>query len=97
MLTMTRLESIPYVAMKAGLPWDYDGTPMVTDVMGDETCRNLARELGRRNSGFMQLSRATVDPFHDLKEVETLAELSHRPLLFQALMSFDRERKSIGF
>jgi hypothetical protein len=26
---------------------------MVTDVMGDETCRNLARELGRRNSGFI--------------------------------------------
>src|SRR5436853_3164667 len=42
---------------------DYDGTPMVTDVMGDETCRNLARELGRRNSGFMQMSMATADPF----------------------------------
>ena len=24
---------------------DYDGSPMVTDVMGDKTCRNLAREL----------------------------------------------------
>jgi N-acyl-D-amino-acid deacylase len=175
MLTMTRLECIPYASMKAGLPWDwvtfpqfldslerqpkginllpcvplgplitwvigsaeeaksraptaleereivrlfneamdaggcgwsaqrlhpdgpvsvqrdYDGTPMVTDVMGDETCRNLARELGRRNSGFMQLSMATADPFHDLKEVETLAELSRRPLLYQALISFDRE------
>ena len=175
MLTMTRLEAIPYASMKAGLPWDwvtfpqfldslerqpkgvnllpcvplgplitwvigspeeakhrapteveereivrlfseamdaggcgwsaqrlhpdgpvciqrdYDGTPMVTDVMGDQTCRNLARELGRRNSGFMQLSMATADPFHDLKEVETLAELSRRPLLYQALMAFDRE------
>jgi N-acyl-D-amino-acid deacylase len=175
MLTMTRLECIPYASMKAGLPWDwvtfpqfldslerqpkginllpcvplgplitwvigsaeeaksraptaveereivrlfneamdaggcgwsaqrlhpdgpvsvqrdYDGTPMVTDVMGDETCRNLARELGRRNSGFMQLSMATADPFHDLKEIETLAELSRRPLLYQALISFDRE------
>jgi N-acyl-D-amino-acid deacylase len=175
MLTMTRLECIPYASMKAGLPWDwvtfpqfldslerqpkginllpcvplgplitwvigspeeakhraptateereivrlfneamdaggcgwsaqrlhpdgpvclqrdYDGTPMVTDVMGDETCRNLARELGRRNSGFMQLSMATADPFHDLKEIETLAELSRRPLIHQALISFDRE------
>jgi len=70
---------------------DYDGTPMVTDVMGDETCRNLARELGRRNSGFIQLSMATADPFHDLKEIETLAELSRRPLIYQALISFDRE------
>jgi N-acyl-D-aspartate/D-glutamate deacylase len=175
MLTMTRLESIPYASMKAGLPWDwvtfpefldslerlpkginllpcvpigpiitwvlgtpeeakhrvptateereivrlfnhamdvggwgwsaqrlhpsgpvcvqrdYDGTPMVTDLMGDETCRNLARELGNRNSGFMQLSMATEDPFHDLKEIETLAELSGRPLIYQALMSFDRD------
>jgi N-acyl-D-amino-acid deacylase len=175
MLTMTRLESIPYASMKAGLPWDwitfpqfldslerqplgvnllpcvplgplitwvmgspeeakertptaaeereivrlfseamdaggcgwsaqrlhpsgpvciqrdYDGTPMVTDVMGDETCRNLARELGRRNSGFMQLSMATDDPFRDLQEIEKLADLSRRPLLYQALVSFDRE------
>ena len=70
---------------------DYDGTPMVTDVMGDQTCRNLARELGRRNSGFIQLSMATADPFHDLNEIETLAELSRRPLIYQALISFDRE------
>jgi N-acyl-D-amino-acid deacylase len=70
---------------------DYDGTPMVTDVMGDETCRNLARELGRRNAGFMQLSMATADPFHDLKEIEALAEISGRPLIYQALISFDRE------
>jgi len=175
MLTMTRLESIPYASMKAGMPWDwvtfpqfldslerqpkglnllpcvplgplitwvigspeeakqraptaleeqeivrlfneamdaggcgwsaqrlppdgpvsfqrdYDGTPMVTDVMGDQTCRNLARELGRRNSGFMQLAMATADAFHDLKEVEALAELSRRPLIYQTLMAFDRE------
>jgi len=75
----------------ASVQRDYDGTPMVTDVMGDETCRNLARELGRRNSGFMQLTMATEDPFHDLKEIEMLAELSGRPLLYQALMAFDRE------
>ncbi|HLW70576.1 MAG TPA: amidohydrolase family protein [Candidatus Binataceae bacterium] len=175
MLTMTRVEAIPYASMKAGLPWDwvtfpqfldslerrpkgvnlqacvplsplitwvmgspeeakqrtptaaeereivrlfnqamdagacgwsaqrlhpagpvclqrdYDGTPMVTDVMGDEICRTLARELSRRNAGFIQLSMATADPFHDLKEIETLAELSRRPLLYQALLSFDRE------
>ena len=175
MLTMTRLESIPYASMKAGLPWDwvsfpqfldslertpkgvnlmacvplgplitwvmgspeeaklrtptaaeereivrlfkeamdaggcgwsaqrlppdgpgclqrdYDGTPMVTDVMGDQTCRNLASELGRRNSGFMQLTMATADSVHDLGEIEVLAELSRRPMLYQALMAFDRE------
>ena len=58
---------------------DYDGTPMVTDVMGDQTCRNLARELGRRNSGFMQLSMATADPFHDLKEIESAGRTEPAP------------------
>jgi hypothetical protein len=64
---------------------------MVTDLMGDQTCRNLARELGRRNSGFMQISIATADSFHDLKELETLSELSRRPVIYQSLVAFDRE------
>jgi N-acyl-D-aspartate/D-glutamate deacylase len=39
----------------------------------------------------MQLTMATADPFHDLQEIEKLAELSGRPLLYQALVAFDRE------
>src|SRR5208282_220822 len=137
MLTMTRVEAIPYASMKAGLPWDwvsfpefldsidrrpkginilpyvplaplltwvmgmeqaksrkptdaetremcrllneamdaggcgfsaqrlhpdsggavqrdYDGTPMVTDVMHNDTAIALARVLGERNEGFIQ-------------------------------------------
>ena len=34
---------------------------------------------------------ATADPFHNLKELEMLAELSRRPLIYQALVAFDRE------
>jgi N-acyl-D-amino-acid deacylase len=70
---------------------DYDGTPMVTDLMGDEIFRTLACELGRRNRGFIELSMATADPAHDLREAEILAESSGRPLVYQVLLSFDRE------
>ena len=35
---------------------DYDGTPMVSDLMTDDTCYALARVLGRRNEGFMQMT-----------------------------------------
>jgi N-acyl-D-aspartate/D-glutamate deacylase len=47
--------------------------------------------LGRRNAGFMELSMATADPLHDLKEIEMLAELSQRPIIYQVLIAFDRE------
>ena len=35
---------------------DYDGTPMATDVMHDETCRVLAAVLAERNEGFIQMT-----------------------------------------
>ena len=35
---------------------DYDGTPMVTDLMHDETALALASVLGERNEGFIQMS-----------------------------------------
>ena len=39
----------------AAVQRDYDGTPMPTDVMHDETCRELAGVLAERNDGFMQM------------------------------------------
>src|SRR5437660_1075104 len=33
---------------------DYDGTPMVTDIMHNETALGFARVLAERNEGFMQ-------------------------------------------
>jgi N-acyl-D-amino-acid deacylase len=35
---------------------DFDGTPMVTDIMHDETALALARVLGERNEGFIQMT-----------------------------------------
>jgi len=172
MLTMTRVEAIPYASMKAGLPWDwetfpqfldsidrrskainilpyvsasplltwvmgveeakkrppteeeerelcrlldeamdagacgwsaqrldpngpaciqrdYDGTPMVSDLMADETCHAFARVLGRRNEGFMQMTLVSADFAHDMREFEKLAELSGRPILFNVIQPRD--------
>ncbi|MCH2171898.1 amidohydrolase family protein [Myxococcota bacterium] len=65
---------------------DYDGTPMVTDVMHHETCIELARILGRRNEGFIQMTLYSEDRKRDLREYEELAEVSGRPVLFNNLV-----------
>src|SRR5438309_7024067 len=41
---------------------DYDGSPMVTDTMGDEDIFNLARVSRDRDEGFMELNQATDPP-----------------------------------
>ena len=172
MLTMTRVEAIPYASMKAGLPWDwvtfpefldsidrrpkginilpyvplaplltwvmgmeeakkrkptdaetremcrllneamdaggcgfsaqrihpdsggavqrdYDGTPMVTDVMHNDTAVALARVLGERNEGFIQMVYATGHPKSDFRHFEQLAEVSGRPILWNAISPDD--------
>jgi N-acyl-D-amino-acid deacylase len=172
MLTMTRVEAIPYASMKAGLPWDwttfpefldsidrrpkainmlpyvpvspllvwvmgleaaktrpptereereicrlldeamdagacgwsaqrldpngpacvqrdYDGSPMVSDVMSDETCLAMARVLGRRNEGFVQMTLVSADPKKDAAHYEKIAELSGRPILYNVIQPRD--------
>lgn len=173
MLTMTRTEAIPYVSMKAGMPWDwvtfpefldsverhpkgvnllpfvplapvmiwtmglegaksgrlpteaetsemcrilheamdhgacgwsaqrlgrnsvqadYDGTPMVTDIMADETALALARVLGQRNEGFIQMTYVPDasqyegdQQAHAERHFEELAEVAGRPILYNAV------------
>lgn len=69
---------------------DYDGTPMVTDVMSDETCLALARVLGERNEGFIQMTLSSDDHKHDFQHHEELAEISGRPILYNAVLFNDR-------
>jgi N-acyl-D-aspartate/D-glutamate deacylase len=69
---------------------DYDGGPMVTDVMHDATAIALAEVLAERNQGFMQMALATADGAHDFAHLEALAELSGRPLLYNVVQSFVR-------
>src|SRR6202790_4184194 len=65
---------------------DFDGSPMVTDTMCDEDILNLARVLRRRDEGFMEITQGTGDARVDLGFVETLADESQRPILWQAII-----------
>jgi N-acyl-D-aspartate/D-glutamate deacylase len=70
---------------------DYDGTPMVTDVMHDETCEVFADVLAKRNAGFTQLAISTGDIERDRAHAERLATISGRPLLWNVIQAFDQK------
>jgi N-acyl-D-amino-acid deacylase len=70
---------------------DHDGTPMVTDVMHDETCEALAGVLGRRNAGFMQMTISSGSYWHDRAHMERLATISGRPLLWNVVQAYDHK------
>jgi len=60
---------------------DFDGTPMPSDVMWPETLEVLARVLGERGEGFIEMSAATLPR----ERWERIAELSGAPLIYQAM------------
>ena len=69
---------------------DFDGSPMNTDVMHDETCLEMARVLGERGEGFQELTLASWDPKKDADHFEKIAEISGRPIMYEALVTNDR-------
>ncbi|SRR5579875_326206 len=69
---------------------DYDATPMNTDIMHDETCIEMARVLGERGEGFQELTLSTWNPKQDALFFEKLAEISGRPIMFEAVATQDR-------
>ncbi|MCH7476851.1 MAG: amidohydrolase family protein [SAR324 cluster bacterium] len=73
----------------AAVQRDYDGTPMPTDVMHDDTCRELAKVLGRRNEGFMQMLLITGENRRDQQFYEEMAEISGRPMIMNVVQAFD--------
>ena len=73
----------------ANVQVDFDGTPMPTDVMHDETCIEFARVLAHRNQGVMQLTMTSSDFAADRNHMEQLAEISGRPVLFNVIQAFD--------
>ena len=72
----------------AALQRDWDGTPMPTDMMNDETCRVFARVLAERNQGVQQMTVTTADVKHDMSVMEELAAISGRPLLHNVIQAF---------
>ncbi|MSR15318.1 MAG: aminoacylase [Gammaproteobacteria bacterium] len=64
---------------------DYDGTPMVTDIMSNATCLAFAEVLRKRGEGHIQITQAQDDIREDLVFVEKLAEVSGTPVLFNVV------------
>ena len=73
----------------AAVQRDFDGTPMPTDVMHDDTCRELAKVLGQRNEGFIQMLLVSGDNTRDRAFYEELATISGRPVLMNVIQAFD--------
>ncbi|MCC6436493.1 MAG: amidohydrolase family protein [Acidimicrobiales bacterium] len=72
----------------AAVQRDWDGTPMPTDMMNDETCRVFARVLAERNQGVQQMTLTTDDVKHDMALLEELASLAGRPMLHNVIQAF---------
>ncbi|HEX2890263.1 N-acyl-D-amino-acid deacylase family protein [Vineibacter terrae] len=68
---------------------DFDGSPMPTDVMHDDTCRALASVLRERNEGFMQMLLVSGDNAQDQRFYEEMAEISGRPMIMNVVQAFD--------
>ena len=69
---------------------DYDGSPMNTDVMHDETCIEMAKVLGERGEGFQEMTLSSWDPRKDAEHYEKLAEVSARPIMYEVVATQDR-------
>jgi len=77
---------------------DWDGTPMATDIMDEENILTLGRILAERNEGFIQMTYAPDNPgdiegdqqTHIEKFYETLAAVSDRPILYNAVAANDK-------
>jgi N-acyl-D-aspartate/D-glutamate deacylase len=72
---------------------DYDGSPMVTDIMCDEDILNLAEVLRARNDGFIQITQATGDIKADLAFLEQLAAVAQRPVLHNVIVPARKDPK----
>ncbi|HKV54440.1 MAG TPA: amidohydrolase family protein [Candidatus Binataceae bacterium] len=77
---------------------DYDGSPMVTDIMDEENILFFGRLLAERNEGFIQMTYVPDNPgdiegdqqTHIEKFHENLAEIADRPILYNAIAVNDK-------
>ena len=70
---------------------DYDGAPMITDLMTQEEMLTFARVLGDRDEGYIQLTylesddSGRFDRERSCMFFERLSEVSRRPILYQTV------------
>jgi N-acyl-D-amino-acid deacylase len=72
---------------------DFDGSPMVTDIMCDEDILNLAEVLRELDAGFIQITQATGNIKSDMAFLETLAAAARRPVLHNVIVPARRDPK----
>ena len=74
---------------------DYDGTPMITDLMTEEELLAFGRVLRERDEGFIELSYGGIGSEtqrmneSSMRLYEKVAEVANRPVLYQAVVSHD--------
>src|SRR5690242_20907925 len=71
----------------AAVQRDHDGSPMPTDVMHDDTCRELAKVLAERNDGFVQMLLVSGDNLRDRAFYEEVATVSGRPVIMNVVQA----------
>ncbi len=78
---------------------DYDGTPMITDILPDEFYLTMAQAMAEKGDGCIQFTQsgASESSFgieDDFRFLEKMAETSGRPLLYNAIIISDRHPES---
>ncbi len=78
---------------------DYDGTPMITDILPDEFYLSMAKAMAETGDGCIQFtqsgaSESTFGIEDDFRFLEKMAETSGRPLLYNAILISDRHPES---
>lgn len=84
---------------RASVQRDYDGTPMITDILPDEFYLAMARALGEEGRGCIQFTQSGASQSQfgiedDFRFLEKLATESGRPLLYNAVVISDKHPES---
>jgi len=78
---------------------DYDGTPMITDILPDDFYIEMAKALADNDEGCIQFTqsgatKSTLGIDEDFRFLEQLASESGRPLLYNAVLISDKHPES---
>jgi len=78
---------------------DYDGTPMITDILPDEFYITMAKAMADKGSGCIQFTQsgASESSFgieDDFRFLEKMCATSGQPLLYNAILISDRHPES---
>jgi N-acyl-D-aspartate/D-glutamate deacylase len=78
---------------------DYDGTPMITDILPDEFYLTMAKAMAEKGDGCIQFTQSGASETSfgiedDFRFLEKLADTSGRPLLYNAILISDRHPES---